>query len=146
MCLITLLCNVFTPQDNFSGVPETMICDARHPIFNYDERLFGDEAVDVMKLPLKRGSLQEFIQYDDLAGDLAPKKFPTREVHKIGILDIRCVLPLWCCQVRACAGVVRTRVCNLCGFVCVCCFVHGHWRVQLIGCDTHTQALKSRSQ
>lgn len=38
---------------------------------------------------VKVGSLQQFVQYDELAGDLAPQCFPVHEVHKIGILDLR---------------------------------------------------------
>ena len=37
----------------------------------------------------KIGSLQAYIEYDELAGDVAPQLFPTREVQKIAILDMR---------------------------------------------------------
>eukprot|EP01083_Nonionella_stella_P084411 233658_1 len=39
--------------------------------------------------PTKIGSLQEFVNFDDVASDLAPSMFSAHEVHKIGILDIR---------------------------------------------------------
>ena len=37
----------------------------------------------------KVGSLQSYVEYDELAGDVAPQLFPPSEVHKIAILDIR---------------------------------------------------------
>ena len=37
----------------------------------------------------KIGSLQSYIEYDELAGDVAPQLFPAREVQKIAILDMR---------------------------------------------------------
>ena len=37
----------------------------------------------------KIGSLQAYIEYDELAGDVAPQLFPAREVQKIAILDMR---------------------------------------------------------
>ena len=37
----------------------------------------------------KIGSLQSYVEYDELAGDVAPQLFPPSEVHKIAILDIR---------------------------------------------------------
>ena len=59
-----------------------MIAECRHSAFN-------NGATDGATLPVKRGSLQEFIYYDELVSDLNPKKFPVHEVHKIAILDIR---------------------------------------------------------
>ena len=37
----------------------------------------------------KIGSLQAYVEYDELAGDVAPQLFPAREVQKIAILDMR---------------------------------------------------------
>jgi len=37
----------------------------------------------------KIGSLQVYVEFDDLAGDVDYKQFPVDEVHKIAILDIR---------------------------------------------------------
>ena len=42
-------------------------------------------AVDNTKI----GSLQAYVEYDELAGDVAPQLFPAREVQKIAILDMR---------------------------------------------------------
>jgi hypothetical protein len=39
----------------------------------------------------KVGALQEYVQHDDLAGDLSCSLFPVHQVHRIGILDIRLV-------------------------------------------------------
>ena len=37
----------------------------------------------------KVGSLQAYVEYDEVAGDVSPQLFPVHEVHKIAILDIR---------------------------------------------------------
>ena len=42
-----------------------------------------------METKTKVGSLQAYVEYDELAGDVAPQSFPASEVHKIAILDIR---------------------------------------------------------
>lgn len=60
-----------------------------HAGFNYPPQSSGGEEAKDQRLPMKTGSLQEFVRFDDIAGNYAPKKFPVREVHKIGILDIR---------------------------------------------------------
>ena len=38
---------------------------------------------------MKKGSLQSFVQHQDVAGNYGYSIFPVKEVHKIGILDIR---------------------------------------------------------
>ena len=85
-------------RDNFAGVPETMICKARHEAFNYGLRVDGSAGLSEGnletnlssdQLTFKIGSLQEFIHFDGVAGDWGARKFPKHEVHKIGILDIR---------------------------------------------------------
>ena len=38
---------------------------------------------------IKRGSLQSFVSHSDVAGNFGTGMFPVREVHKIGILDLR---------------------------------------------------------
>ena len=70
---------------SFSGVPFTTRVEACHPSFCY--RNHDRHA----PLPLKVGSLQSFVEYTDTASDFGPQVFPNREVHKIGILDIRLV-------------------------------------------------------
>ena len=37
----------------------------------------------------KVGSLQSYVEFDELSGDVAPQLFPASEVHKIAILDMR---------------------------------------------------------
>jgi len=63
----------------FAGVPITTRVETVHQGFCYNNG----------PMSLKVGSLQEFVQYDEVSGDLAPQCFPVWEVHKIGILDIR---------------------------------------------------------
>eukprot|EP01006_Ploeotia_vitrea_P037286 TRINITY_DN66112_c9_g4_i2.p1 TRINITY_DN66112_c9_g4~~TRINITY_DN66112_c9_g4_i2.p1 ORF type:complete len:710 (+),score=349.58 TRINITY_DN66112_c9_g4_i2:249-2378(+) len=59
---------------------------------DYDDDGEEQEPEDsTMAANVKVGSLQEFVDYDEMAGDLAPQTFPVREVHKIGLLDIRMV-------------------------------------------------------
>jgi len=61
-------------KGHFSGVPETSMVTLEHPNFKGKEKI---------------GSLQLFIQNDGCVEDIGPSKFPSREVHKIGILDLR---------------------------------------------------------
>lgn len=68
---------------HYSGVPFTTLADIEHPEFHLNGR-------NMFSGP-KRGSLQEFVKHDDVAGNLSAKTFPISEVHKIGILDIRLV-------------------------------------------------------
>jgi len=65
----------------FAGVPATAMAEASHHSFNHSN---GKEKP-------KLGMLQEYVVHDDVAGDLSPDLFSVNEVHKIGILDIRCV-------------------------------------------------------
>jgi hypothetical protein len=65
----------------FAGVPATAMAEASHHSFNHSN---GKEKP-------KLGMLQEYVVHDDVAGDLSPDLFAVKEVHKIGILDIRCV-------------------------------------------------------
>jgi len=61
-------------KGHFSGVPETSIVTLEHPNFETKQ---------------KTGSLQLFVQNEGCAEDFGPSKFPSKEVHKIGILDLR---------------------------------------------------------
>jgi len=65
----------------FAGVPATAMAEASHHSFNHSNG----------KQKPKLGMLQEYVVHDDVAGDLSPDLFSVNEVHKIGILDIRCV-------------------------------------------------------
>jgi len=65
-------------SEGFYGVPRTTMASVKHDIF---------QSSDGSKL--KVGSLQEFVENDGAAWDVGPAKFPTNEVHKIGILDLQ---------------------------------------------------------
>jgi len=41
------------------------------------------------KAKTKHGSLQEFVEYNDVVGNLGSHQFEVSEVHKVGILDLR---------------------------------------------------------
>jgi len=58
-------------KDHFSGVPETVMASLPFPTKE------------------KTGSLQSFVENDGSSEDRGVSTFPVREVHKIGILDMR---------------------------------------------------------
>ena len=69
-------------KNHFSNVPVTTIVEFLHPKLNY---------VDRNREP-KLGSIQEFVNNCKKAEDIGwnfVSKFPTREVHKIAVLDLR---------------------------------------------------------
>eukprot|EP00475_Leptophrys_vorax_P033679 TRINITY_DN5334_c0_g5_i1.p1 TRINITY_DN5334_c0_g5~~TRINITY_DN5334_c0_g5_i1.p1 ORF type:complete len:618 (+),score=135.74 TRINITY_DN5334_c0_g5_i1:342-2195(+) len=68
-------------HDGFANVPHTTRVEAIHDCFCYN---VGP------RVP-KAGSLQEFVVYDEMAGDLGAQVFDVDQVHKIAILDIRLV-------------------------------------------------------
>ncbi|KAL7680446.1 putative phosphatidylinositol 3-/4-kinase, catalytic domain, Ubiquitin domain-containing protein [Plasmopara halstedii] len=68
-------------KDHFAGVPATSLVESRHPVFNYSSSAGA--------LYFKIGSFQEFVRHDDVVSDLAPNQFPTHQVHKIVLLDMR---------------------------------------------------------
>lgn len=49
----------------------------------------SEKECNLNKARTKHGSLQEFIEYTDLAGNLGCNQFNVEEVHKIAILDLR---------------------------------------------------------
>jgi hypothetical protein len=69
-------------KNHFSGVPCTGLVNCSHPVF-YDEGRGKDE------IKTKMGSLQEYIPHESSCEDRGSSLFPTAEVHKIGILDVR---------------------------------------------------------
>ena len=71
-------------HNRFAGVPATAMAEASHPSFSH-----LNPASD--KNRPKLGMLQEYVVHDDVAGDVSSDLFPTREVHKIALLDIRCI-------------------------------------------------------
>jgi len=68
-------------RDHFHGVPRTCMVQITHPRFRSSAANGG--------VVTKFGSLQEFIENDGSAEDLGPKQFRVRDVHKIGVLDLR---------------------------------------------------------
>ena len=48
-----------------------------------------EEMEEAPALPPKLGSLQLFVQHDDVAGDLSPSMFSVDAVHRIALFDIR---------------------------------------------------------
>jgi len=66
-------------KGHFSGVPETVMATLNHPSFCTVD---GTDSS-------KTGSLQAFVENDGASWDVGPSRFPVREVHKIGILDLR---------------------------------------------------------
>jgi len=65
-------------RGHFAGVPETVMASLSHLSF---PSVDGEEK--------KTGSLQAFVDNDGPSWDIGPSKFPVREVHKIGVLDMR---------------------------------------------------------
>jgi len=59
-------------KEGFFGVPKTTLVSINHPKFNGS----------------KIGSLQEFVVSDGPSWDIGPSIFETKQVHKIGILDL----------------------------------------------------------
>jgi len=66
---------------HFHSVPRTIMAELSHPSFRSSTSNGGTVT--------KIGSLQEFIENDGSAEDLGPKQFRVRDVHKIGVLDLR---------------------------------------------------------
>jgi len=62
-------------KDGIAGVPPTCLAEGQHSSF------CGQHS--------KQGVFQKFVKFDDMACDLSSSLFPTEEVHKIGILDLR---------------------------------------------------------
>lgn len=73
-------------HDHFAKVPHTAFVRVAHPIFHVAQRL---DSSDGAELPLKLGSMQEFVSHDCDTSELGPSRFATRDVHRIGLLDIR---------------------------------------------------------
>lgn len=63
-------------KDHFSGVPRTAMVNLAHSSFRSSKGM-------------KIGSLQEYIDNEGSADDRGPKQFRVRDVHKIGVLDLR---------------------------------------------------------
>lgn len=96
----------------FAHVPTSVLVRARHPIFCYNSHVASVRAstsdlfalsrasqggdaggaggpVVGASLPMKLGSLQEFVPHECDTSEMGPSRFLARDVHRIGILDIR---------------------------------------------------------
>lgn len=62
----------------FAGVPPTVYVRCLHEGFN-----------DLGGVSVKSGSLQMFMENNGSCEDIGPRAFPTQEVHKIAVLDMR---------------------------------------------------------
>lgn len=72
----------------YSAVPPTTLVRCRHRIFNYNKEDSEDWIMTGAQLG-KLGSLQHFVTAVSNCEDMGPSRFPSEEVHKIAILDIR---------------------------------------------------------
>lgn len=78
----------------FAGVPASVLVKARHPAlcYNLDSSSSSSAAspyAPAPSLPMKLSSLQAFIPHDCDSSEMGPSRFSVRDVHRIGILDIR---------------------------------------------------------
>lgn len=80
----------------FARVPTSVLVRARHPIFCYNNHIASVRASthDLLTLggpkpAMKLGSLQEFVPHECDTSEMGPSRFLTKDVHRIGILDIR---------------------------------------------------------
>jgi len=67
-------------ETRFAGVPKTTMVKIVHPSFGRDAK--GEPRIKI-------GSLQEFVQNDGASWDIGYGAFPTHEVQKIAIFDLR---------------------------------------------------------
>jgi len=70
-------------HDHYAAVPLTLQAEAVHPNFHVHSH------VALSRYGAKVGSLQAWVHADDVAANLGAATFPTREVHKIALLDMR---------------------------------------------------------
>ena len=83
-------------RDGFAKVPTSVLVRAKHPIFCYNS-VMGSARASVIDLaaaevamtgalPMKLGSLQEFVPHECDTTEMGPSKFSVKDVHHIGIL------------------------------------------------------------
>ena len=96
-------------HDHFAKVPHTVMVRMAHPVFHEAENGEAEDGEDVVNLgkdcendmisteddktadglPLKLGSLQEFVPHECDTSEMGASKFTARDVQRIGILDVR---------------------------------------------------------
>lgn len=75
-------------HDRYAGVPHTVMVRMSHPIFHYND-ISNVEDIEDGELPLKLGSLQSFVRHECDTTEMGTSLFNKKDVHRIGILDIR---------------------------------------------------------
>ncbi|XP_028790020.1 phosphatidylinositol 4-kinase gamma 4 [Neltuma alba] len=70
-------------EEGFAGVPPTAMVKCLHEGFHHPKEFMYDSN------DIKIGSLQMFMKNTGSCEDMGPLSFPTEEVHKISVLDIR---------------------------------------------------------
>jgi hypothetical protein len=86
-------------RDGFAKVPTSVLVRARHPIFCYNTfmgsvrasiadlgAIEASMADGALTLPMKLGSMQEFVQHECDTTEMGPSKFSKKDVHRIGIM------------------------------------------------------------
>lgn len=85
-------------KGQFAKVPTTLLMRASHPVFNYVPQLDSSQSLGLKRasegegsslLPLKLGSIQEFVPHICDTSEMGTSRFTTRDVQRIAILDIR---------------------------------------------------------
>eukprot|EP01098_Paradermamoeba_levis_P006757 TRINITY_DN2810_c0_g1_i1.p1 TRINITY_DN2810_c0_g1~~TRINITY_DN2810_c0_g1_i1.p1 ORF type:complete len:380 (+),score=82.28 TRINITY_DN2810_c0_g1_i1:547-1686(+) len=78
-------------RHHFADVPMTVLVECTHYIFSRktNKEAKGSASADGKVYQTKFGSLQRYIEFDVQSWDMGASRFATREVHRIGILDIR---------------------------------------------------------
>lgn len=86
-------------RGHFAKVPTTLLVRASHPVFNYipgvdssgslDMSFSTSAGIDTSMLPIKLGSLQEFVHHLCDTTEMGTSKFTVSDVQRIAILDIR---------------------------------------------------------
>jgi len=81
-------------RHHFADVPLTVLVECTHHIFSRkikNKESKGKEVAssDGKFYQTKFGSLQRYVDFDVQSWDMGASRFATREVHRIGILDIR---------------------------------------------------------
>ena len=94
-------------HDSFAKVPTSVLVRARHPVFCYNSKMNSvrqSSSLDLagagaglelsppeqsLLLPMKLGSLQEFVHHQCDTSEMGPSRFSASDVHRIGIFDVR---------------------------------------------------------
>ncbi|GAB4817134.1 hypothetical protein N2152v2_004180 [Parachlorella kessleri] len=74
-------------HDHFARVPHTVMVTMCHPAFHYATGCGSRDGEE--QPPTKLGSLQEFVPHEGDTSEMGSSRFAARDVHRIGILDIR---------------------------------------------------------